>query len=170
MPPAAAGSGAPAGMPGRMPAAAPEAPKEPAAPAVPAAPAAPEVERTVLPTGAVVVSQTNPAGYYTVFTDTKDVWHYHTDPTLNEFNLNHVLIDGIKYSWEDIYGLGDRDFNDVVMNIEKSNATAAPGATLKSGTNMFLTADRGFIRQVDGLIQAVVFTFLSTLYITEAIE
>ncbi|MBK9776056.1 MAG: insulinase family protein [bacterium] len=61
MPPAAAGSGAPAGMPGRMPAAAPEAPKEPAAPAVPAAPAAPEVERTVLPTGAVVVSQTNPA-------------------------------------------------------------------------------------------------------------
>ncbi|MBP6342831.1 MAG: filamentous hemagglutinin N-terminal domain-containing protein [Candidatus Omnitrophica bacterium] len=104
--------------------------------------------------GSFSVSQTNPAGYYTVFTDTKDVWHYHTDPTLNEFNLNHVLIDGIKYSWEDIYGLGDRDFNDVVMNIEKSNATAAPGATLKSGTNMFLTADRGFIRQVDGLIQA----------------
>ncbi|MBK6734586.1 MAG: insulinase family protein [bacterium] len=60
-PPAGMPGGAPAGMPGRMPAAAPEAPKEPAAPAVPAAPAAPEVERTVLPTGAVVVSQTNPA-------------------------------------------------------------------------------------------------------------
>jgi zinc protease len=57
-------SGMPPAMPGReatapAPAAATEAPPPPPAPA------APTVERTVLPSGAVVVSQTNPAGSLT---------------------------------------------------------------------------------------------------------
>lgn len=65
MPPAGMGGGKPAGMPPAMPpaAAAPAtapAPAPAAAPAAAVAPPAPKPERTVLPSGAVVVSLTNP--------------------------------------------------------------------------------------------------------------
>lgn len=53
--------GHPGGYPGAMGGAARVAASDANEPTPPAAPAAPEIERTVLPNGAVVVSQTNPA-------------------------------------------------------------------------------------------------------------
>lgn len=63
MPPAAAGgkpAGMPPGMPAGMPATRPAAAKPAGAPPAPPVPAVAAPERTVLPSGAVVVSQTNP--------------------------------------------------------------------------------------------------------------
>jgi filamentous hemagglutinin family protein len=81
-------------------------------------------------------------------------WRYHTEPALNEDRLNHVMILGNQYSWEDVFGLGNSDFNDAVLNFSLSQTTIPAGAFLKSENKTFLTADQGFIRQNGGLIDA----------------
>jgi filamentous hemagglutinin family protein len=41
---------------------------------------------------------------------------YYQNPALNDAGLDHVHIIGNRYEWEDIVNLGDKDFNDAVMN------------------------------------------------------
>jgi hypothetical protein len=59
-------------------------------------------------------------------------WHsvirgpYYQNPTLNDAGLDHVQIEGITYKWEDIVNLGDKDFNDAVMNFDYAKFTYPP--------------------------------------------
>jgi Ca2+-binding RTX toxin-like protein len=54
-------------------------------------------------------------------------------------NLNHLQIStipaegGFKLSWEDITGLGDKDYNDLIMKVQLSNDPVKQTAKLQSG-------------------------------------
>ncbi len=83
-------------------------------------------------------------------------WLYHTEEQYNDDGLNHVVIDGerYRYGWEDIYGLGDADFDDAVIDFTFDVVSTTPGALLNSLDNIFITAKLGEIYQVDGGVNA----------------
>jgi filamentous hemagglutinin family protein len=84
----------------------------------------------------------------------KDTWVYYSDPTLNEDGLEHVQISSeTQYGWEDIWGLGDQDFNDAVVDFRYQTIDIEPGVTLSSTSDIFLTAVNGGIQQIGGAIQ-----------------
>ena len=83
---------------------------------------------------------------------------YYTNPTLNPDGKEHLKVnsDGtVTFNWEDLYGLGDRDFNDVIF--QYTNLSGTPvylGSYLSSNNNIFLTANNGSISQQSGKIYA----------------
>ena len=83
-----------------------------------------------------------------------DTWRFHTDKTLNGDGFNHVKITGNRYGWEDIFGLGDRDFDDAELDFEVQEKIIPPGVTISSNHNVFLSADQGSISQTQGVVQA----------------
>jgi hypothetical protein len=53
---------------------------------------------------------------------------YHTDSSLNRDGCDHVKklqlgTDRWELQWEDMYGLGEQDFNDVVLEVGVADAT-----------------------------------------------
>ena len=104
-----------------------------------------------------------PTGLYTIFDttiiDNMGLVTYFQDADLNPNQLEHIDLvrldaTGTEYGWEDMYGLGDRDFNDAVIDFVKGIQTIqAPDALLNS-PNIFLTAENGCIEQISGDIYA----------------
>lgn len=98
----------------------------------------------------------DPQGLYIVMDPLYTSWHtLYEDSYLNPDGLDHVNLFGTEYWWEDIVGLGDADFDDVIVDF-RSDLTSikTPDAILDS-TNIFLTANNGFIQQNSGEIKAV---------------
>ncbi len=110
----------------------------------------------------VVYEDLSGLGLYTVFhrggsgyihpsdTSNTDSWTFHQDAEFNADGIEHVQIDGIRYGWEDIFGGGDLDFDDAVIDFAFDVVKASPGAFINSDSNVFLTAQNGFIKQVAG--------------------
>ncbi|MCK5215160.1 MAG: filamentous hemagglutinin N-terminal domain-containing protein [Candidatus Omnitrophica bacterium] len=79
---------------------------------------------------------------------------WHDDPALNSDGEDHLVVDGIRYQWEDLENLGDRDFDDEVFDFAYDIQTFTTGAELNSRSNVFLTANKGSIHQNGGNITA----------------
>ncbi|MFC1808313.1 filamentous hemagglutinin N-terminal domain-containing protein, partial [Candidatus Omnitrophota bacterium] len=54
--------------------------------------------------------------YTTSIGNKEGILTFYQDPHLNADGMNHVIIDGSKYHWEDIHKLGDRDYDDEVID------------------------------------------------------
>jgi len=106
-----------------------------------------------LTSGSGIVYDQDFSNLYTRFTYKGYSWTFYSDPALNSDGVSHVAIDGIRYGWEDWIG-GDWDYNDAILDVELTHHTYNPGAYLSSNTNIFLTADRGYIQQTGGDIIA----------------
>ena len=95
-----------------------------------------------------------PLGLYatfdTTFIDDMGLVTYFQDPLLNPQGLEHLEIDGIEYAWEDMYTLGDQDFNDALINFTESFTTVEAPDAMLSAPNIFLTAENGSISQQSG--------------------
>jgi hypothetical protein len=93
--------------------------------------------------GAFLIYDDNLFGFYTTFdrgssgyyhpTDKsgEDNWTYYTEPTHNEDGMDHLeyafpIKDTTQYRWEDIWGLGDEDFNDAIINLSHKSYTFPP--------------------------------------------
>jgi len=96
-----------------------------------------------------------PLGLYIVMDPLTGAWHtLYEDPSLNPDGLDHINLVGTEYWWEDIIGLGDKDFNDVIIDfIEDITTIGAPDAILNA-PDIFLTANNGYIKQFSGDIYA----------------
>ncbi len=83
--------------------------------------------------------------------------YIYTNPHFNSDLLEHPQIayndTGFSVLWEDIIGLGDRDFNDVMIQFNLlGGSNLALGSYLSSGTDVNLTAHTGKISQGSGRI------------------
>lgn len=106
-------------------------------------------------TGSGSLTNITALGQYTIFEQPGQIFNrYHTDPGLNGDGDQHILVFGSTDAWEDIFTLGDHDFNDAVINFQISRTNVPPGVSLSTNTDMFLTANTGSISQTDGNIRA----------------
>ncbi|MDD5347021.1 MAG: filamentous hemagglutinin N-terminal domain-containing protein [Candidatus Omnitrophica bacterium] len=92
-------------------------------------------------------------GFYTVFKPSgSSALTWYEDQAMNADGKDHVNTSGIRYGWEDMYNLGDRDFDDAVIDVTKSFSTLEPGAFLSSQRSVSLEARNGSIIQTGGKI------------------
>jgi hypothetical protein len=85
--------------------------------------------------------------------------YIYTNPHFNSDQFEHLRLvytsTGFSLLWEDITGLGDRDFNDVMIQFTLlGGKNLALGSYLSSGTDVNLTAHTGKISQGSGRIYA----------------
>jgi len=103
-----------------------------------------------------------PLGLYTIFDTTGGLLTYFQDAKLNPDaylnppdGINHVLLkNGTEYWWEDLFGLGDQDYNDAVIDFRTTLETINPAPALLNASNIFLTAQNGYILQESGEVLA----------------
>ncbi|MCX5708006.1 MAG: filamentous hemagglutinin N-terminal domain-containing protein [Candidatus Omnitrophica bacterium] len=77
---------------------------------------------------------------------------WYEDQALNADGKDHLSTSGIRNGWEDMYNLGDRDYDDAVIDVTKNFSVYAPGAFLSSHKLVSLEAEHGSITQSGGKI------------------
>jgi filamentous hemagglutinin family protein len=77
---------------------------------------------------------------------------WYEDQALNADGKDHLATSGIRNGWEDLYNLGDRDYDDAVLDVTKDLTTYGPGAFLSSKELVSLDAEHGSITQSGGKI------------------
>jgi filamentous hemagglutinin family protein len=77
---------------------------------------------------------------------------WYEEQALNADGKDHLSTSGIRNGWEDMYNLGDRDYDDAVIDVTKNFSVYAPGAFLASNKLVSLDAEHGSITQSGGKI------------------
>ncbi len=90
----------------------------------------------VTPTfGSGFIYEDSPLTLYTVFfrpgdayvfpSDTSGLtsWTFHSEAARNVDGQDHVRVNGNRFSWEDVFGLGDKDFNDATFDFVTQRIT-----------------------------------------------
>jgi len=77
---------------------------------------------------------------------------WHEDPVLNADGKIHVKDTERGYGWEDLYNLGDKDYDDEVIHFYTKQRNFSPGSYLASNSRIFLTAENGSIAQAGGKV------------------
>jgi filamentous hemagglutinin family protein len=77
---------------------------------------------------------------------------WYEEQALNADGKDHLSTSGIRNGWEDMYNLGDRDYDDAVIDVTKNFSVYAPGAFLASEKLVSLDAEHGSITQSGGKI------------------
>jgi len=104
--------------------------------------------------GGVKFLDGDPQGQYTKFDTGKKELMFYEDDYLNSDKDQHIKIkNDTEYWWEDQLNLGDKDFNDAVIDFRAHDRTAYAQPALLDAPDIFLTAKNGYIEQKSGEIK-----------------